>query len=36
MLQVDGAVVRFGASVAVDAVDLTVGAGETVAIPVPW
>jgi thiamine transport system ATP-binding protein len=32
MLQVDGAVVRFGASVAVDAVDLTVGAGETVAI----
>src|SRR5579862_7416725 len=32
MLRVDGAVVRFGAAVAVDTVDLTVGDGETVAI----
>jgi thiamine transport system ATP-binding protein len=32
ILEVDGAVVRFGASVAVDAVDLAVGAGETVAL----
>ena len=32
MLQVEGAVVRFGATAAVDGVDLTIGAGETVAI----
>jgi thiamine transport system ATP-binding protein len=32
MMQVEGAVVCFGASTAVDAVDLNVGAGETVAI----
>jgi thiamine transport system ATP-binding protein len=31
-LQIEGAVVRFGASTAVDGVDLTVGTGETVAI----
>jgi len=32
MLQIEGAVVRFGASTAVDRVDLRVGEGETVAI----
>jgi thiamine transport system ATP-binding protein len=32
MLQIDGAVVRFGAGTAVDGVELTVGEGETVAI----
>jgi len=32
MLQIEGAVVRFGTSTAVDAVDLTVGEGESVAI----